>query len=384
MAKKLKKSKTGMNPKTKFILTNAFKGVISNQSVIDGSKEGPWWVASIFFAISVLLPLVPGLVKNSKVNGGDFLSGYNYGFDNAISEVVYVMSEHNEDFRVEKGLLHYYFNGEQHDADAFKTPDADYIAEARQEAKVVNETTHQYDLRIFLWEGLSTEKLTNYVNKVAKQKFVRGTTDLKAADDPEGTKYYTPNIMVLTHKTFAVALYKSNTTTQVTTSYGGLDWENTSSKVGFVERLCKDAIKDGKFDENLHPLISQASFVNEYHTKVLKRYIGICNEAYLNQKTKTVWGNFGIYAGIYAGIILFLGLMLFVLTRGKTNPFRYLNVWNCQKIAWWGAFTPAVLGMILAFVFSGNMIGQMAFILLVSLRVMWMSMKQLRPVVQQQ
>ena len=324
-------------------------------------------------------------MKNSKVNGGDFIASYNYGFDNSLSEVMYGMKMNDENFMVEKGILHYYNSGEQHDEWAFKTPDADYFdqeahPEGSQEAKVIDSITGQYTLRVFMWEGLSTTKLQNYVNKVAKQKFKRGSIELKKDTDPTDAKYYTPNILVLTHKTFAVALYKSNTTTQVQTSYGGLDWLNTSNKVGFVERLCKDAIKDGAFEEG----ISLNEFVNTYHSKVLKRFRGICNEAYLNQKKRTVWGNFGIYAGIYAGIILFLGLMLFVLTRGKTNPFRSLNVWHCQKIAWWAAFTPAILGMILAFVFSGNMIGQMAFILLISLRVMWLSMKQLRPMPQQQ
>lgn len=384
MAKKLKKSKTGMSPKTKFVLTNAAKGVISNQSCIDGSKEGPWWVAAIFFVVSVMFPLIPGLVKNSKVNGGDFLSGYNYGFDNSLSMLAYHMKTNNEELMVENGLLHHYTDGIQDDDHAFETPDADYFnieinPDGKQSAELVNTITGQYEFRLFVWEGLSTTKLSNYVNKVASQKFVIGTTHLKSAADAKGTKYYTPNILVVTHKTLAVALYKSNSTSQAATSYGGLDWLNTSTKVGIVERLCRDAIKDGAFEEG----ITWQSYVNKYRTKTLKQFIRICNEMYLNQKTRTTWGNFGIYAGIYAGIILFLGLMLFVLTRGKANPFRYLNVWHCQKIAWWAAFTPAVLGMILAFVFSGNMIGQMAFILLISLRVMWLSMKQLRPVVQQ-
>ena len=318
MAKKLKKNKKGMDPKTKFVLVSAGKGIISNQSCIDGSKEGPWWVAAIFFVFSVMVPLIPGLVKNSKVNGGDFISGYNYGLDNSLSKVAYSMTMLHEDFKVEKDLLHYYQNDEQKDELLFETPDADYIAAGNQTREIVNPSTNQYELRIFVWEGLSTQRLSNYVNKVASQKYVIGTTTLKTAEDPKGTKYYTPNLLVLTHRTFAVALYKSNSTSQVQTSYGGLDWTNTSTKVGIIERLCKAAINDGAFEDG----ITLSAFVNTYHAKVLKQFRGICNEAYLNQKKRTVWGNFGIYAGIYAGIILFLGLMLFVLTRGKANPFR--------------------------------------------------------------
>ena len=380
MAKKLKKKNSGISPKVKFVLVSAFKGIISNQSVVDGSKEGPWWVASIFFAISVLVPLIPGLVRNSQVNGGGFISGYNYGFDTSLTSVMYDMKTNNEDLRVEKGLLHYYKDDVKDDEHAFITPTKDLINTGIPQAGVINSLTGQYDLKIYLWEGVSGEKLSTYVNLAAKQKYKIRTTTLKADDDEKGTKYYSPNIMILTHSTFAVALYKSNSTSQVATSNGGLDWLNTSTKVGLVDRLCKQGIKDGAF---VDPVMDKDEYVNKYRASTIKQFIKVCNEAYLNQKKRTTWGNFGIYAGIYAGIILFLGLMIFILTRGKANPYRYLNIWHCQKIAWWAAFTPAILGMILAFVFSGNMIGQMAFILLVSLRVMWLSMKQLRPVVQQ-
>ena len=176
----------------------------------------------------------------------------------------------------------------------------------------------------------------------------------------------------------AIALYKSNTTTQVQTSYGGLDWENTG-KTGIIKRILKDGIKSGDIST-----MDEDAYLNNYSGKTLKRFKVVLNETYLNQKRRTTWSTTGIYAGIYAGIIAFLGLMIFILTRGKNNPFKFLNIWHCQKIAWWAAFTPALLGMILAFIFSGNTIGQMAFILLVSLRVMWLSMKQLRPVYQGQ
>ena len=143
--------------------------------------------------------------------------------------------------------------------------------------------------------------------------------------------------------------------------------------------LNKAAIKDEVIDT-----ITRGDYINQYRTKVMKQVVKVLDNTYLNQKKRTLWTNTGIYAAIYAGIILFLGLMVFILTRGKNNPFKFLNIWHCQKIVWWASFTPAVLGTVLALIFAGNMIGQMAFILLISLRVMWLSMKQLRPVYQQQ
>ena len=376
MAKKLKKQKTGISPKAKFTLQSAFKGVISNQACIDGSKESPWWVAAIFFAISVVLPLVPGFAKMSKTNGGAFLTSVNYGFDTGLSAFAYEMKLNNVELKAEKGILHYY-EDDVPSSNGFETPDDEYIETAQSTWTYVNTTTNQYELRVFLWDGLGSNKLNKYVNQVAKQKFARGSIYLP---DPEATEtYYVPNIMVITPKTLAVALYKSNGTKQMATSLGGLDWENLSTKKGLIEILNKAAINDGAFEEG----ITETGYINTYRTKVLKQMAKVFNNTYLNQKKRTLWSNTGIYAAIYAGIILFLGLMIFILTRGKNNPFKYLNIWQCQKIAWWAGFTPAVLGLILAFVFSGNAIGQMAFILLISLRVMWLSMKQLRPNYQQ-
>ena len=151
-----------------------------------------------------------------------------------------------------------------------------------------------------------------------------------------------------------------------------------SLRDGLIEFLNKAGLKDDAFSE-----LSRDQYINQYRTKVMKQVKKVFNNTYLNQKKKTLWSNTGIYAAIYAGILLFLGLMIFILTRGKNNPFKYLNIWQCQKIAWWASFTPAILGMALAFLFSGNAIGQLAFILLLSLRVMWLSMRQLRPVYQQ-
>lgn len=381
MAKKLKKQKNkGMSPKAKFTLVNAGKGIISNQAVIDGSKESPWWVAAIFLVFGIILPLIPGFAKLSKTNGGGFLTSGNYGLDTTLTTYAYRKYQDNVDLFAQKGTLHYYKDGVE-DPTGFENPadDVDYFTDYRDSWHYSNNTTNQIDLRVFLWSETNSSKLSRYVNTVTKQKYKLGTSTPYAPDDEKGTKYYTPNLIFITPKTMATALYKSNTTSQVQTSLGGLDWVNTSSKVGLISRLLKHGIASGEIST-----MGENEYVTTYRAKTYAQFVYLNNECYSNQKTRTKWSNTGIYAGIYAGVILFLGLMIFVLTRGKNNPFKYLNVWHCQKIAWWASFTPAVLGLILAFVFAGNMIGQMAFILLISLRVMWLSMKQLRPVYQQQ
>ena len=72
-----------------------------------------------------------------------------------------------------------------------------------------------------------------------------------------------------------------------------------------------------------------------------------------------------------------MGLMVFLLTRGKKNIFRVYTFGDCQKISAWSMVSPALLGMILGFFIQDY--AMMFFIILLGVRVMWLSMKQLRP-----
>ena len=72
-----------------------------------------------------------------------------------------------------------------------------------------------------------------------------------------------------------------------------------------------------------------------------------------------------------------MGLMVFLLTRGKTNPFRIYTFWDCQKIAYWAVPAPSVISLALGFFMSNFAL--VSFALVVGLRVMWLSMRTLRP-----
>ena len=371
MAKKLKKQKKGMSPKAKFTLAHSFKGLISNQSCIDGSYESPWWVASIFLVFSVVLPLVPTLVRLGNVNGGAYLTSGTYGIEKQMTAFAFDQKQEDVDLIVKGGLLHYYKNGELDDSKWAKPDSAYFENPACGEWSYINDNTGEYELKVFLW-NLKGNALKGAVNKAASLKYIQGTVEYST---DKADKKYTPNMVFFTPDTFAVALYKSHKTNRVQTTNGGLDWTNTG-KTGLITRLLKKSIKDNQWDGRV---LDRDLFINTYSNDTYKALVKISNETYLHQRTVTQWQTTGIYAGIYAGVILFLGLMIFVLTRGKNNPFRYLNVWHCEKIAWWASASPAILGTILALIFGTNAIGQISFVLLVSLRVMWLSMKQLRP-----
>ena len=108
-----------------------------------------------------------------------------------------------------------------------------------------------------------------------------------------------------------------------------------------------------------------------------KQWKSFFNESYIENRNTATWQTTLLMLGIDVLLIMFMGLMVFILTRGKRNPFRIYTLWECQKISYWSTFTPGLLAMILGFIFSSYAV--MFFILLLGVRVMWMSMRSLRP-----
>ena len=216
------------------------------------------------------------------------------------------------------------------------------------------------------------------INRLDQKKLLRGTID--TIYDPENQEHvkigcYTPDFLVLSYDTLACAIYQANTDHRVSTTFGGLNY--TKMPRG---KMLEAALKYYVDKSILIPVDEQEVLKdNEAVKSIYNYYKGVFDNTYLDQKNVTKWNTTLIYLGVYAGLMLFLGLMIFLLTRGKNNPFRTYNFWVCQKIAYTLGFTPALLAMVLGFIIGANMIGQMAFIMLLSLRVMWASMRQLRP-----
>ena len=115
----------------------------------------------------------------------------------------------------------------------------------------------------------------------------------------------------------------------------------------------------------------------EYVKQVQQFFVGIINRSYESDRNAAAWQYTGIFAAIDLGLILLFGTLLFLMTRGKKNPFRIYTFWETQKMAYWASFTPAVISLALGFWLT-----QYAFIIFMftyGMRMMWMSMRSMRP-----
>lgn len=387
MATKLKKvnKNKGMSPRTKNVISNTFRGIISNRACVDNGREAPWWLAILFFLFGAIIPLIPNHVSMNKVYGASFFNNGTFDFAEQIAKASVKMRQDNIIYDNEKaeGIAHTVTKKQF----VITGPTLTYYENEEpcyfkgEVCNTINNANDEYGLRIF-YSPDDGDAFDNTCTRYTFEKFKSGTHEpmnwKEWYEKPvsEREAFYTPNLLILGKYTMKLILYKraitggsSNTVAQ--TSPAGIHWEGLcdGDMIG-MSTLYIPGI-EGLDPEKLN--LQVCTLVYDY-------WKGVFTVGYNAEKNVRKWNSTLIYLGVYGGLIIFLGFMVFLLTRGKNNPFSSLNLWHAEKIAAFLSFTPALLAMIFGFIFGGNMIGQMAFIMLLSLRVMWASMKTLRPI----
>ena len=123
--------------------------------------------------------------------------------------------------------------------------------------------------------------------------------------------------------------------------------------------------------------VSTTASISEKQDAYLDNFKKFSDYAYIDQRTKQTWVSFGIYIGINGGLMLIMGLVTFLMTRGKNNPNKSIKFLECFSMAFWAGLSPAVLSLILGFLVPS--FGMMTFLMFYSFRIMFLSMKHLRP-----
>ena len=347
-----------MNPKAKKFLSNFFFGLLSNDHAIEGAKSNPWWVALIIGFFAAVIPVIPITVSQAKTYGASFLSTYTYRFDQNIAKATVELASANKEFKVESAELTYLENNAPVEVNTSNDVNPVYTH--------VSESTHQYELMIYFTNREKAD-LKTFVNDIASKTYVYHTVDATPADY-EGT-VYAPSFVVLSKTSLYTRLNKDDSNAVGSNTYTtySADWKHF--KDGSL--LIADALPEGKTAAQVD--LNKSSDVEAIYNTWKDYY----NKSYLTQKTYNTWMTSLLFLGIYVALELVMGLLVFLLTRGKNNMFNYLKWIDTQKIVWWASLAPAILAMIMGFILS--QFAQMMFIILLGLRVMWISMKQLRP-----
>lgn len=367
-----------MKARTKENLGYIFGGLFSNQKAINGAKHNAWWVALIMFILGVILPVVPLTVTVANSYGSSFLAANTYGYEDQITEAS--LNLYNDGYKFEvvenngvrelKGTL----NGSDITSDETKPIYEVKPTSGSQKGEISFQV--YYSERTFT----KSNNIKDLVDNLVAKRYITGST-LEPSTDVEATEsadsevqetYYRPSFILLFRGGSYEYIAKPQTY-EVAANQSG-DWKNTEVGTNLLERvLTVEGYKLPTNDSEIDTLVRDTNYVNG----VLNNWKQIYNESYLATKNSALLYQSLLFLGIYAILVLFMGLMVFLLTRGKRNSFNYLTFWTCEKIAMWASLSPGLLAMILGFMLPSYAV--MFFIILVGIRIMWLSMKQLRP-----
>ncbi|MCQ2087526.1 MAG: hypothetical protein MJZ37_05615 [Bacilli bacterium] len=328
-----------------------FGSLINNASAIDGAKFSPWWIGVVMFVLGLLLPIVPLFVNAAKTNGTSFMktAEYGLGLDKTFGAAIYDLN----------GALT--FNNTEKTIDwspntAYSSDDETLIGGYVATSGV---TKDQYDLRVYFSNLTNEDEINKFITAKESIVYKKGTV-VPVGVNEEG---YTPSSIYFFKNTFFLDIYASNSTTKKT------------SMMVLADMNCLD-LADG----NLKTYLCGSSFSKdnaENRITAVNNLKTLIDDTYETAKSKQMWLGSLIYLGVYTAVNFFMMLMIFLMSRGKNNPNNYLNFWTCMKIGMWTSFCPGLLGLILGFIFPGN--AMMLYVMLIAMRTMWLTMKELRP-----
>ncbi len=351
-----------MKEKTKFVIGSFFKSLISNDAAVEAGKRAPWWTGAIMFVLAIGLPLIPIATTTANRNGSDLFAQGSLNFDRNITEASVKLLEENKTFEITDGECVYKVSGVATDRIGDNAYEPVYRYESTR--TIDSATVKQYEFDVYYTSDTDINVVNEIKNRVSTTKYVLHTETKQAETDAEDTKYYTPSFLIIHKKGMTFTIYQQDTTTAAIGIGWTTDWNHTANGE-LLARLTTS--------EQTEKVSTNKAFVAD----VFHNFKDVTNESYITVKNELLRNSLLIYAGVYLLLIMLMGFMIWLLTRGKNNPFNYLSWWTTTKISWWASFCPALLGMIGGFILPQY--APFIFIIFLGLRIMWLSMRTLRP-----
>ena len=378
-----------MREETKYKLKIGFASLIKNDACIESAKQIKGYVPIIIGLVAAFLPVIPLMVSTSKTYGSQFLSASTYNLDRYNTSVMMNVKEQGYEFKLFGEQLLRYKDGavENMSLENETTPIGQYVSKSNEG----NPIKYQLFYSERVNAGTNDEKIKTLVSSITDTTYLAETTFVKGSGDAEAyikakqdalaegetytPVYYRPSFTIL-YKLGLYTYVNNESTNKQAATFGG-DWKNSSIEEGLIATILKTEStvtnlyeKDASGD---YKIMRNSEFVNEVQKNMNKVY----DNAYLTTKHNSFLLYTFVFYGVYVVLIAFMGLMIFLLTRGKKNPMNYMSFWLSTKIAAWATMAPAILALILGFLLTN--FATMFFIILFGVRIMWLSMRQLRP-----
>lgn len=326
MAKTNLKNKKGFNwNRVWYFIKSLFNNQIAKEI---GVK---YWLPSIFLVlVSVTLVIIPTAVTESTKKGS---YAVNTSSNDLIQDILYKYSNSSND---ESSDL--YIN----DHKLLRMDD-------KTSQEVVNYSNSNNKVGIFY---LDTDNTLNGTFQAQRNAIITNYSD------------YTGYIF-FGNEYFSLSLYKdSSKSTTICTAVGGYNnLENISSLKNYLKQNVKTS------DD-----------INTQKSTIMTNFYTFVDKSYLDVRFANTMTQVGLLAGLAGGITIIMSLVLFLTSRGKNNPSSTLKFYEVMGVAFYISITPALLSMILGFLFGGSFDKAcMIYIMTYGFRCMWLAMKYLRP-----
>lgn len=348
--------------------------LFNNQSCVN-AKDKKWYWAVPLGLVSIIIAVVPIGVTQWQQNGSIVINSPTYSIENGL--IAFQESLEDEGLSVK-------VNGENHtlevDESAWNTA---YEASGKAFSYVYEKTVIKMKTETTEKDGTSSTTVTGPAEETKvkccdltvyyyadSENFDTLANQTLGGKDVLGNETYSVNALFLGKSKFA--LYKQPS--------GAKSFK--SKIVGYYDGPSFNFADLTKQNSHGEPYeVSRAQITNGNKSTYIQNSTAawrtFLNDAWNNQRILNGWRTSGIWLGIFAGLTLIMGFLIWLMTRGKNNPYRSFTLWETQKIAYWSALCPAILSLILGFIMPQFL--QMYYIFLLGFRVMWMSMKTLRP-----
>ncbi len=329
------------------------KSLFNNSVIIEGRKR-KWIESFIIFIIAMIVALIPSIVTIASVKGSSILSSNANGADEGLVYFSETMKEKNIKFEIkeEDGTKIITMNdpdnnwANSNDPEHFYAPDSyQYFFYERSDRIIEEDGTYSdklvQRLRVYLALDLNSDDFNKKVSEIQAQEI---------------TAIGISSFLIIGKTECFLCVYSKNA-------------ESWSSP--FATRYMKyDRFKNGEV---------MSSYTGEHSLSNWKEFIDV---GYKSTKIVTLFTQVGIYAAINVIISLFMVLMIFIITRGKHNPYRDYKFVEAMKIVGVASLSPAILSALIGFIFPS--FSTMLFMVMLGIRIMWLTSRNLNPSIQQQ
>lgn len=326
-----------------------FKSLINNNVALEG-RHKKWWFALIIFIVSLILSLIPTMVTIGTADGSNFLKGNTYSADIGLQEFVKDLNDRGINLIVE-----------EKDGKANKVKHQLMIS-APDDTEIGTGDTPLYQYKHFDGENESLRLTVYYRDETQEEttKFINSIQQriYNAESEKDEEKIQPSSYFILGRERMYLAIFDKAAT----------KWNTPKAQ------YAGDYIK-----------VRSATNINQFYVegdsvKTMDRWADFFDNGYLNLRSSALLIQTGAYFGINALVVLFMGMMIFIITRGKKNPLRpEYTLGKAMKVVSIASLAPALLTCGLGFIFPN--ISSMLFMLLIGFRTMWMSSKNLNPAI---